>query len=236
MKRFMVMQPPSFNGEPNAEVCEHWLKMMKIILVRLDILEERRVSLAVYMLVDKADFWWESMKIVYNTEVMTWEEFERIFLSKCFGEVAKHAKRVEFEHLIQGTMLVLEYESRFLELSRFALGMISEEGEKTKRFQKGLRPTIRNRLVPLAIRDYFELVKMALLVEQDIEETNQIWEQMGDRKGKQRIWEVSRVLKEWLILEYVMVVEQETTYGGPAHCGVHSRLDLSLREVPSSSQ
>ena len=66
---------------------------------------------------------------------MTKEEFERIFLGKYFGEVAKHAKRMEFEHLIQGTMSVLEYESRFSELSIFALGMISEEREQARRFQ-----------------------------------------------------------------------------------------------------
>ncbi|KAJ9691569.1 hypothetical protein PVL29_013681 [Vitis rotundifolia] len=180
--QFMVMQPPSFNGEPNAEAAEHWLRRMKRILVGLDILEERRVSLAAYILVDKADFWWESMKRVYDTEVMTWEEFERIFLSKYFGEVAKHAKRMEFKHFIQGTMSVLEYESRFSELSRFALGMISEEEEKTR----------RNILVQLAIRDYSKLVKRALLVEQDIEETNQIWKQRRDRKGKQRIGESSQ--------------------------------------------
>ena len=75
------------------------------------------------------------MKRVYDTRVMTWEEFERIFLGKYFGEVAKHAKRMEFEHLIQGTMSVLEYESRFSELSIFALGMISEEREQARRFQ-----------------------------------------------------------------------------------------------------
>ncbi|KAL6349618.1 hypothetical protein AAG906_035779 [Vitis piasezkii] len=113
MKRFM----------PNAEAVEHWLRRMKRILVGLDIPEENRVSLAAYMLIDKADFWWESMKI----------EFERIFLGKYFGEVAKHAKRMEFEHLIQGPMSILEYESRFSELSRFALGMISEEGENARR-------------------------------------------------------------------------------------------------------
>ena len=135
MKRFMVMQPSSFNGEPNAEAAEHWLRRMKRILVGLDIPEERRVSLVACMLVDKADFWWESMKRVYDTEMMIWEEFERTFLSKYFGEVAKHAKRMEFEHLIQGTMSMLEYESRFSELSRFALGMINEEGEKARRFQ-----------------------------------------------------------------------------------------------------
>ena len=58
MKKFMVMQPPSFNGEPNAEAVEHWLRIMKIILVWLDIPEKMRVSLAAYMLVDKVDFWW----------------------------------------------------------------------------------------------------------------------------------------------------------------------------------
>ena len=44
MKRFMVMQPPSFNGEPNAEAAEHWLRRMKRMLVGLDIPEEMRVS------------------------------------------------------------------------------------------------------------------------------------------------------------------------------------------------
>ena len=148
-----------------------WVLWLESTLAIYQIL---RVSLAAYMLVDKADFWWESMKIVYDTDVMTWEEFERIFLGKYFGEVAKHAKRMEFEHLIQGTMSVLEYESHFSELSRFALGMINEEGKKARRFQQGLRPAIRNRLVLLAINDYSELVKRALLVEQDIKETNQI--------------------------------------------------------------
>ena len=36
MKRFMVMQPPSFNGEPSAEAAEHWLRRMRRILVGLD--------------------------------------------------------------------------------------------------------------------------------------------------------------------------------------------------------
>lgn len=105
--------------------------------------------------------------------------------------MAKHDKRVEFKHLIQGAITVLEHESRFSELSRFALGMISE-GEKVRRFQQGLRPTIRNKVVPLAIREYFELVKRALLVKQDIEDINQIREQREDRKGKQKVGESSQ--------------------------------------------
>ena len=56
-----------------------------------------------------------------------------------------------------------------------------------------MRLAIRNRLVPLAIKDYSELVKRVLMVEQDIEKTNQIWEQIGDRKCKQRMRESSQM-------------------------------------------
>ena len=44
---------------------------MKRILVGLDIPEEMRVSLVMYMLVDKMNIWWETMKRVYEIEVMT---------------------------------------------------------------------------------------------------------------------------------------------------------------------
>ena len=47
------------------------MRRLKRILVGLDIPKEKRVSLAAYMLVDKADIWWETMKKVYDTEVMT---------------------------------------------------------------------------------------------------------------------------------------------------------------------
>ena len=48
--------------------------------------------------------------------------------------------------------------------------------------------------------------------------------------------EEGRLLRGRLLIEYVMVVEQETIYGGLAHCEAHSRLDLSLREVLSNNR
>ena len=45
-----------------------------------------------------------------------------------------------------------------------------------------MRLAIRNRLILLAIRDNSELVKRALLVQQDIENTNQIQEQRGEKR------------------------------------------------------
>ena len=68
-------------------------------------------------------------------------------------------------------MRVMEYESNFYELSKFALGMLIKEGEKARRFQQGLKLAIIKRVVPLALMDYYELVKRALLVKRDIEDT-----------------------------------------------------------------
>ena len=71
MKRFMVMQPPSFVGEPNVELAKNWLRLVKRMFYGLDIPKERRVGLAAYMLVDMVDFWWETMKQAHNIKAMT---------------------------------------------------------------------------------------------------------------------------------------------------------------------
>ncbi|RVW12525.1 hypothetical protein CK203_082467 [Vitis vinifera] len=45
-----------------------------------------------------------------------------------------------------------------------------------------------------------------------------------------------RLLRRRLLIEYVMVVEQETIYGGLAHCERTVGLDLSLREVLNNNR
>ena len=48
MKKFMVMQPSSFNEESNAEMTKTWLRHIKRILKELDIPKEMRVSLLIH--------------------------------------------------------------------------------------------------------------------------------------------------------------------------------------------
>ena len=90
MKIFMVIQPPSFAGELDIGLEENWLRRIKRIFDGLYIPGEGRVGFAAYMLVNKADFGGETMKQAHNIEAMTWDQFERIFRDKYFGEVAKH--------------------------------------------------------------------------------------------------------------------------------------------------
>ena len=51
---------------------------------------------------------------------MTWEEFHELFMGKFFPASAPHAKALEFLELKQGTMIVLEYVTKFTELARFS--------------------------------------------------------------------------------------------------------------------
>lgn len=64
MKRFMVMQP--LTREPNAMVAKNLLRSIKGILESLDIPKERIMSLVKYMLMNKVDLWWETIKRIYN--------------------------------------------------------------------------------------------------------------------------------------------------------------------------
>ena len=53
----------------------------------------------------------------------------------------------DFLSLTQGSMSVLEYEARFVELSRYAPHIVIDEKRKVKEFMMGLRPSLRTRLV-----------------------------------------------------------------------------------------
>ncbi|XP_058075840.1 uncharacterized protein LOC131224339 [Magnolia sinica] len=67
-------------------------------------------------------------------------------------------------------MTVGQNESKFTELSRFAPFMIQDEARKAKKFERGLRGSIRNKLTPLKLRLYADVVERALMIERDNEE------------------------------------------------------------------
>ena len=51
--------------------------------------------------------------------MMTWEEFRELFMGKYFPTSTRHAKAREFLELKQGTMTMLEYVAKFIELACF---------------------------------------------------------------------------------------------------------------------
>ena len=83
------MTPPIFRGGPNFLEVENWMKEIKKILDVMTMLEERRVSLASFMLRDEADNWWDMIKTTQDVTQMVWMRFEELLLSNYFPETVR---------------------------------------------------------------------------------------------------------------------------------------------------
>ena len=91
-------------------------------------------------------------------------------MGKYFPETAKHAKAQEFLELRQGAMTVMDYVARFIELARFADDYVAKDMAKVRRFENGLKLSIRARIVGLRLQDMDSMVGTALTIERDIED------------------------------------------------------------------
>ena len=89
---------------------------------------------------------------------------------KYFPETLRHAKAQEFLELKQGAMTVMDYVARFTELARFADDYVATDMAKVRRFENGLKLSIRARIVGLRLRDMDSMVGTALTIKREIED------------------------------------------------------------------
>ena len=108
-------------------------------------------------------------------------------MGKYFPETARHAKAQEFLELKQGAMSVMDYVARFTELARFADDYVATDVAKVRRFENGLRLSIRARIVGLRLQDMDSMVGTALTIERDMEDARNTREASvsGKRKDNQ---------------------------------------------------
>ena len=95
---------------------------------------------------------------------MTWEEFHELFIGKYFSASARHAKAREFLELKQGTMMVLEYVAKFIELAHFADDYVATDMAKVRKFENGLKLSIRGKIVGLLLQDMDSMVKTDMAI------------------------------------------------------------------------
>ena len=103
-----------------------------------------------------------------------WEPFKKVFLDKYFIDTSNEGLRIEFINLVQWSMTVAHYEAKFTSLSRFARAFVSTEEEKAKQFMRGLRPSIRNKIVGNLIKVYSTMVSSVVAIEETSNETRKI--------------------------------------------------------------
>jgi hypothetical protein len=85
--------------------------------------------------------------------VITWEMF-KVEYNRRFFPSQRQLRAIELQNLVQGNMTVEQYYARFMKLARFAANLIPDEESKAKRFENGLNPRIKERVICLEIKDY----------------------------------------------------------------------------------
>ena len=88
-------------------------------------------------------------------------------MGKYFSDTARHAKAQEFLEIKQGTMTVMDYVARFTELARFADDYVATGMAKVRRFENGLKLSIRGWIVGLRLPDMDSMVGTALTIERE---------------------------------------------------------------------
>ena len=169
LQRFRAHHPPTFTGGGDPMVADHWFMQIEKVLEAMEITSDvTRIRLAAFQLEGEAHVWWRWARTSRDLEAMTWAEFQELFMGKYFPYTARHAKAQEFLKLKQGVMTVMDYVARFTELARFADDYMATDMAKARRFENGLKLSIRARIVGLRLEDMDSMVGIALTIEREI--------------------------------------------------------------------
>ena len=113
-----------------------------------------------------------------------WGKFKEMIKDHFYPISLQNAKEGKFMQLQQGTMSVLEYASKFMELSRFASAFVADERLKMNRFKTWLNPTIKERMSVRQCASYVDLYDTAVNVERAMKERNKYFNKQRGTKRK----------------------------------------------------
>ncbi|MQL83909.1 hypothetical protein Taro_016405 [Colocasia esculenta] len=89
MEKFKRMAPPSFKGESDLLLAESWMRKIEKIFRAIRCAEDDKVTLATYMLQERADVWWSSLLRTWFEDgavEVAWDKFMRLFRAKFVPE------------------------------------------------------------------------------------------------------------------------------------------------------
>ncbi|XP_057248862.1 uncharacterized protein LOC130590443 [Beta vulgaris subsp. vulgaris] len=137
-KKFSSLNPPSYDGKPDPVAFEDWINRIDQLFETLQCPEKWRVDFAVFYLTGQASLWWKIIKEKKNEPGFGWSKLQDLMRDKFYPPSLRKQKEDEFLHLQQGTMSVLEYANKFMELSRFAPELVTSEQSRMNRFERVL--------------------------------------------------------------------------------------------------
>ena len=91
-------------------------------------------------------------------------------MSKYFLATARHEKAQEFIKLKHGMMTMMEDMAKFTKLARFADNYVTTNMAKVRKFEDGLKLSIRGKIVGFLLQDIDSMVRTAMAIERDIDD------------------------------------------------------------------
>ena len=181
IKQFQQLKPPTFYGTPDPMAAESWLLGIERVFEVLPCTEDQKVTFATFTFEGAALVWWQLKRPLEL--VWLWPRFLEVFNEEYFPEMVRDQKIQEFLNLKQGNSTVIEYNTKFIELSRYAPHIVSTESRKARRFEAGLRWNIKNQVIILRLPTHQEVLHRALIAEGSLNESAQFRENRKKRSG-----------------------------------------------------
>jgi len=154
--------PKVYDGNCDPVVLEEWVRGMEKIFTVVEVPKEKKVNIRTYYLSGEADIWWNTVEGGLVGFEFNWSKLLAELREKFYPFVAQRQKEKEFLELkMSASMSVLQYASKFTELSRCVPEFASSERLKMRRFEEDLALYIWNQLAGQSILTYQELYERA---------------------------------------------------------------------------
>ena len=95
-------------------------------------------------------------------------------MGKYFSAPIQHEKAQEFLELKLGTMIVLEYVAKFIELVGFVDDYVATNMAKVRKFEDGLKLYIQGKIMGFLLQDMDLMVKTAMAIEREVDDAQNI--------------------------------------------------------------
>jgi hypothetical protein len=133
------LKPPTFDHADNPIEADDWLLGIKRRLELVKCTDKEGLNIATLQLRGVASSWWDCYCANHPDPAnIGWTEFAQAFRDYHLMEGTMEAKAEEFRNLQMGTMTVLEYTTKFIQLLRYVPEYTKTENQRKYYFMKGL--------------------------------------------------------------------------------------------------
>ena len=132
----------------------------------------------------EATIWWETVGFQHDVVHMDWATFEGLFREMYFNVNHRRALATQFEALTQGSMTVLEYYHRFMELAQYSRALVEDVTFLISKFLAHLRPAIKDKLDAHVFASMTDCLAAAQRAEQSVDSKFQERQRSRDQRGR----------------------------------------------------